>query len=255
MSISDLCPLIFVQQLQILILCDYHLLLYTFLHFAILYQQISGQFNETVSKTLQVNFDQHENNGADLITYWNEGTADTIVSTITIDGNDPDYDFPRICDSTATIFLFRMINMNITEMSGVCFKAQLTFAKYSNQCSHETNSTIDQTDEKTLQTFLIIAIGCLVICLALINIFITINRILKFRYKNHSKIKRISMSKASISNTAPLNRAENSHEFVGSHVLPISIASTSLNMMKSPTELFIREHILSPNSSFCYSVA
>uniref|UniRef100_A0AAF5RV18 C2 domain-containing protein n=1 Tax=Wuchereria bancrofti TaxID=6293 RepID=A0AAF5RV18_WUCBA len=98
--------------------------------------------NETISKTLNVNFDKQQTGETHLISYWSEGTPDMIISTITINGIDPDYDFTRLCDSTGTIFLFRLAQMkNMTEMSGMCFKAQLTFTKYSDQCLHMINST------------------------------------------------------------------------------------------------------------------
>ncbi|VDM95923.1 unnamed protein product [Onchocerca ochengi] len=211
--------------------------------------------NETIYKTLKVDFDD-QTDGTHLISYWNEGTPDTIVSTITLDGIDPDYDFPRLCDSTATIFLFRMNETkNITEVSGVCFKAQLTFTKYFDHCSYGIDSKTDQTNEKTWPTFLAVTIGCLITCLVLITIFVTINYILKVGRKSHIQIKRTSMSKTSMSNIAPLNAATNPQEFARSQVFPINIGSANLNLMKSPAELITREDILSANSSFCSSIA
>uniref|UniRef100_A0A8L7STL5 C2 domain-containing protein n=1 Tax=Brugia malayi TaxID=6279 RepID=A0A8L7STL5_BRUMA len=98
--------------------------------------------NETISKTLIVNFDKQQTGKTHLISYWSEGTPDMIISSITINGIDPDYDFTRLCDTTGTIFLFRLPQMkNMTEMSGMCFKAQLAFTNYSDQCSHLINST------------------------------------------------------------------------------------------------------------------
>uniref|UniRef100_A0A1I8EVH8 C2 domain-containing protein n=1 Tax=Wuchereria bancrofti TaxID=6293 RepID=A0A1I8EVH8_WUCBA len=67
--------------------------------------------NETISKTLNVNFDKQQTGETHLISYWSEGTPDMIISTITINGIDPDYDFTRLCDSTGTIFLFRLAQM------------------------------------------------------------------------------------------------------------------------------------------------
>lgn len=92
--------------------------------------------NETVSKILKVNFDKQQvsfrfsfycnhffvsnlltysrfvefqASKTHLISFWDEGMPDMIVSTITINGIDPDYDFPRLCDSAGTIFLFRYV--------------------------------------------------------------------------------------------------------------------------------------------------
>ncbi|VIO90362.1 Uncharacterized protein BM_BM17335 [Brugia malayi] len=67
--------------------------------------------NETISKTLIVNFDKQQTGKTHLISYWSEGTPDMIISSITINGIDPDYDFTRLCDTTGTIFLFRLPQM------------------------------------------------------------------------------------------------------------------------------------------------
>ncbi|CAG9530226.1 unnamed protein product [Cercopithifilaria johnstoni] len=208
--------------------------------------------NETIIKILRMNFDQQQQTGeTHLISFWSEGVPDMIVSTITINGIDPDYDFSRLCDSSGTIFLFRFAGMNRTEMSGTCFKAKLTFTKYFDQCSHMTKQTIDQTYGKTLQTSLTVVVCCLIIFLVLTYIFIIINRILKLRSKSDSQMqKRISISKASIFNDGSLNAAENLCECVKSRVFPIS----SLHLTKSQIIKFSPKHTVSANSSLCGSI-
>ncbi|EFO23905.1 hypothetical protein LOAG_04584 [Loa loa] len=180
--------------------------------------------NETIIKTLNINFDKQQINEIHLISYWNEGIPDMIVSTITINGIDPDYDFSRLCDSTATIFPFQMAK--------------------------------NQTDgAKTLQWLLAVAIGCLITCFMLIHIFLTINRILKLRSRSNRQIKRRSVLKTSTSNGAILNVAENSCEYVRSRVFPISIESGNPDLTKSRTvSNFTPKHTFSANSSLCNSI-
>uniref|UniRef100_A0A0R3RH74 Recep_L_domain domain-containing protein n=1 Tax=Elaeophora elaphi TaxID=1147741 RepID=A0A0R3RH74_9BILA len=180
--------------------------------------------DETIAKILKVNFDQQQSSETRLISYWSEGNFDMIVLTITINGIDPDYDFSRLCDSTGTIFLFRFADV-----------------------------VGDQTHE-ILSTSLTAAIYCLIICLALIYIFITINRILKLRSGSNSQIKRIPLSKATVFNGSSLNATENSCERERSRVFPISIESGSLDLPKSRIAKFSPKQTLSANSSLCGSI-
>ncbi|KAL4003016.1 putative integral membrane protein [Acanthocheilonema viteae] len=178
--------------------------------------------NETISKIMKVNFDKQQTSETHLISFWNEGIPDMIVSTITINGIDPDYDFSRLCDSTDTIFLFQFAEM-------------------------------DQTYESILPTFLTVAVCSLITCLVVIYIFITINLVLKLGFKDDSRIKRISILKAAIFSDGSLNAAENSCECVRSQVFPSSTESGSLNSAKSQIK-FSPKHTVSANSSFCGSI-
>ncbi|VDM99654.1 unnamed protein product [Thelazia callipaeda] len=69
---------------------------------------------EAISKILPLTFDDRNITGIHLLSYWNIGMSDSIALIITVNGIDPDYNFPRICDSTSTIFPFKY-EENITQ--------------------------------------------------------------------------------------------------------------------------------------------
>ncbi|VDK73666.1 unnamed protein product [Litomosoides sigmodontis] len=206
--------------------------------------------NETILKILKVNFDKQQASKTHLISFWDVGIPDMIVSTVTINGIDPDYDFPRLCDSAGTIFLFQYAEVNRTEMSGMCFKVQLTFTKYFDQCSSQVvKRTTDEKFGNALQTSLTVVVCCIIICFVLIYIFIATNRVLKLGFKSDAEIKRISISKARIYDNGSLKAAENLSDCGRSRIFPISINSGSVDMINK-----FSKHTVSANSSFCGSI-
>uniref|UniRef100_A0A915PUR3 VASt domain-containing protein n=1 Tax=Setaria digitata TaxID=48799 RepID=A0A915PUR3_9BILA len=205
--------------------------------------------NETISKTLTVNFVEPKNDRIDLITYWDKGTPNMIALTISVKGIDPDYDFSRLCDSSATIFPFQLNNK--LEVSGICFKVQLTFTVHFDRCPQWTTSLTDGTHEKTSKIPLAVAIGCLIIFLMLVNFFLILNRTLELGHKIKTQIKRMSVCKTMMSNTGCLNSPENSRK---SGISSVSAQLSVLNLTKFEPALFTQEKPLSANSSYCNSV-